>query len=153
MKLEQAIQQEKFASESHKAFLNVLYASSLINTIQLRFFKQHSLSPEQYNVLRILRGQYPQPAKIGLLQERMLDKMSNASRLVEKLKQKELLTRTACCDDRRQMDVLITKKGLDLLKKLDPDVNLFNQKIKGISETDFKHLNAILDKLCIELNT
>ena len=147
MRLEKAIKQTKFVSQQQKAFLNLFYLSGLMRSAQARFFKQHDLSPEQYNILRILRGQYPNPANIGLLQDRMLDKMSNASRLVEKLKQKALVTREECPKDRRQVEVLITKEGLDLLTALDPSIRSFETDFKGLNEDELILLNELLGKL------
>lgn len=147
MRLEEAIKQTKFVSQQQKAFLNLFYLSGLMKSAQARFFKQHDLSPEQYNILRILRGQYPNPANIGLLQDRMLDKMSNASRLVEKLKQKSLLSREECPKDRRQVEVLITQAGLDLLENLDPAIRSFEMDFRGLNEVELMKLNELLDKL------
>jgi DNA-binding MarR family transcriptional regulator len=147
MRLEEAIKQTKFVSQQQKAFLNLFYLSGLMKSAQARFFKQHDLSPEQYNILRILRGQYPNPANIGLLQDRMLDKMSNASRLVEKLKQKSLLSREECPKDRRQVEVLITKSGLELLEYLDPAIRSFETDFRGLKEDELIKLNELLDKL------
>jgi DNA-binding MarR family transcriptional regulator len=147
MRLEEAIKQTKFVSQQQKAFLNLFYLSGLMKSAQARFFKQHDLSPEQYNILRILRGQYPNPANIGLLQDRMLDKMSNASRLVEKLKQKSLLSREECPKDRRQVEVLITQSGLDLLEYLDPAIRSFEMDFRGLNEEELIKLNELLDKL------
>ena len=147
MTLEDSIKQTKFRSEHHKMLLNIIYSAGIIQVEQERFFKQYDLSPQQYNVLRILRGQHPKPASIGLLQERMLDKMSNASRLVEKLKQKKLLTRDACENDRRQMDVCITPQGLELLASLDDKFSDVEQKLSVLSIEEAQNLNKLLDKL------
>ncbi len=147
MQLEESIKQSKFKSIHHKMLLNVIYSAGLIQSEQARFFKQYDLSPQQYNVLRILRGQHPNPASVGLLQERMLDQMSNASRLVEKLKQKNLLTRNACENDRRQMDVCITKEGLNLLAEIDGKFEDFEKKLAVLTQDEAKTLNQLLDKL------
>lgn len=147
MNIETAIQQKSFRSEYEKLLVNLLYTSGWLQAHQVRYFKRYDLSPEQYNVLRILRGQYPKAISVTLVQERMLDKMSNASRLVEKLKSKELLSRTTCSKDRRQVDVKITDKGLELLARIDKerkDITAFSATIK-MSEA--KTLNQLLDKL------
>ena len=109
--------------------------------------KSYGITPQQFNILRILRGQHGKPATIGILQERMLDKMSNASRLVEKLKQKALVDRKECPQDRRQMDVLITDKGLQLLKEIDTTIEKNQLFLNGISESEAQYMNEILDKL------
>ncbi len=147
MQLETSIRQTKFKSVHHKMLLNIIYSAGVIQAEQARFFKHYDLSPQQYNVLRILRGQHPNPASVGLLQERMLDQMSNASRLVEKLKQKNLLTRNACENDRRQMDVCITKHGLNLLLDIDDKFESFEKKLAVLNEDEANTLNQLLDKL------
>jgi DNA-binding MarR family transcriptional regulator len=127
--------------------LNLIYTAGLINAGQTRFFKAYDLSPQQYNVLRILRGQHPNPASVGLVQERMLDQMSNASRLIDKLKAKKLLTRKECKNDRRQMDVTISEEGLKLLALIDDKFEEFEQKLCCVSDEEAAELNLILDKL------
>jgi DNA-binding MarR family transcriptional regulator len=147
MILEKAIKQSKFKDEHHKMLLNLIYTAGLINAEQARFFKNYDLSPQQYNVLRILRGQYPNPASVGLVQERMLDQMSNASRLIEKLKQKKLLTRRECKEDRRQVDIIVTEDGLTLLKSIDKAFEEFEKRLTSIAMEEAKQLNTLLDKL------
>ena len=147
MILEKAIQQTKFKNANHKVILNLVYTAGLVQAEQARFFKQYDLSPQQYNVLRILRGQHPNPVCVGLVQERMLDQMSNASRLIEKLKLKNLLTRKECKEDRRQVDVAITKDGLDLLSEIDKEFNKFEAYINCLDIQEANQLNALLDKL------
>ncbi len=147
MKLEDEIKQKKFKSERHKMVVNVLFTNNWLNTISLKILKPHNISPQQYNILRILRGQYPNPASVNLLIDRMLDKMSNASRLVEKLKQKGLVERKQCISDRRQVDVIITDKGLALLEELDTSMNDLNDHTNNVTEDEARELNRIMDKL------
>jgi DNA-binding MarR family transcriptional regulator len=147
MKLEDAIKQTAFKSEEERLVINLMYTSGWLSSEQNRFFKRFHISSQQYNVLRILRGQYPDPASVGLIQERMLDKMSNASRLIEKLKQKKLIKRSECSKDRRQVDVLVTQEGLLLLEEIDK----LSDEMNGICDTlnlnEKKTLNKLLDKL------
>ena len=146
MRLEEEIKQKKFKSEKHKAVLNIIYTANWLKAHHARFLKDYEISPEQYNILRILRGQHPKPATINLLIDRMLDKMSNASRLVEKLRMKGHVERRANEKDRRAVDVAITKKGLDLLSKLDVIVN--DLEMPGqLAEDQALILNSILDKI------
>ncbi|OYU97180.1 MAG: MarR family transcriptional regulator [Bacteroidetes bacterium B1(2017)] len=147
MKLEDSIKQSRFKTEHHKLLLNLIYTAGLVSAQQARFFKAFDLSNQQYNVLRILRGQHPNPASVGLVQERMLDQMSNASRLIDKLKAKKLLTRRECKEDRRQMDVMITDEGLKLLERIDETFGTFENTLLGIDEKDAKVLNDLLDRL------
>lgn len=146
-RLEEAIQQKSFKDPFNKAVVNILYTNSYIVTRQNKLFKPYELSPEQYNVLRILRGQHPDPITVSSIQDRMLNKMSNASRLVEKLKLKALIDRKECPADRRQVDVTITPKGLKLLDVLEESINQFNKEIISLSEEEVDTLNNLLDKL------
>ena len=118
-KIEEAIKQSEFKDSYNKAVVNLLYTHSYLVSFQTAVLKPMDLSPEQYNVLRILRGQQGKPATIAAIQDRMLNTMSNASRLVDKLQAKELVKRDECPENRRKVDVLITEKGLRLLEFLE----------------------------------
>ena len=147
MKLEDEITQRKFRNPKHKLTVNIIYTYGWLNNNHQRIFKAHGITPQQYNILRILRGQHPMPATIKLLKERMLDKMSDASRIVEKLRQKGLVTRLISRHDRRHCDVFISKKGLKLLSELDGRSGDFDKFLNSISNKDAEKLNALLDKL------
>ncbi len=147
MELEKEIQQARFESEYHKLMLNILFTSNWLSLKHMQRLKPYGLSPQQFNILRILRGQYPQSATITLLTERMLDKSSNASRLVEKLRLKELVERCECPEDRRAVNVKITQKGLDLLKKLDRLASAMNKDLETLSEEEARIVNQALDKM------
>lgn len=147
MKLEEEIKQKKFGSQRHKAVINLMYTGSWVYSINKGILKNYNLSPEQYNVLRILRGQYPNPSTVMLLNERMLDKMSNVSRIVEKLRLKDLLIRKECPTDRRQVDITITEEGLDLLHEIDEETNVSEEALKNLSEKEAAKLNELLDKV------
>jgi DNA-binding MarR family transcriptional regulator len=147
MKLDDEIKQKTFQNEHQRAILNIIYTASWVNNNMARFLKPFDLTPQQYNVLRILRGQIPKPATISLLQDRMLDKMSNASRLVDKLKTKNLVERNECPNDRRQMDVLINEKGITLMKEIDTKFTDIDKQYDTISKEEAVMLSIILDKL------
>ncbi|GAB2623201.1 MarR family winged helix-turn-helix transcriptional regulator [Belliella aquatica] len=147
MRIEEAIKQKEFKDPFNKVVVNLLYTSSYIVSNQSSLFKPLALSPEQYNVLRILRGQNGKPITVSSIQDRMLNKMSNASRLVEKLKQKDFVVREECPSDRRQVDIMITDKGLAILKELESAVYDFNKQIVHLSEEETIQLNTLLDKL------
>ncbi|PRY16548.1 DNA-binding MarR family transcriptional regulator [Pontibacter ummariensis] len=147
MKIEEEIKQPTFKSEYHKAYINMVYTSGWLQQDQAAKFKPFGVTLQQYNVLRILRGQHPKPATISLLIERMLDKTSNASRIVDKLEAKELVTRKQCPSDRRTVDVLITEKGLELLKQMDPMEAGEGAGIRNLTEEEAEQLNALLDKI------
>lgn len=146
-KIEDAIQQKEFKDPFNKAVVNLIFTHSYLVTSQNGLFKPHDLSPEQYNVLRILRGQNGVPTTVSSIQERMLNKMSNASRLVEKLKLKELVRRDECPKDRRQVDVVITEKGLEILKLLEVQVEEGNRTMINLTKDEVTQLNDLLDKL------
>lgn len=147
MKLEEEIKQKKFTSEYEKLVVNVLFTGNWMNLENTKYLKSFGLTLPQYNILRILRGQYPQPATVNLLIERMLDKSSNASRIVDRLLLKNLVTRRICKKDRRSVDVTITEKGLELLKKIDGEQIFWREKFNTITKDEAKNLNALLDKL------
>lgn len=147
MGLEKDIQQEKFASEHEKAAVNILFTGSWLHNMNAGRLKSHGLTPEQFNVLRILRGSHPKSLRLSDITCRMIDKNSNATRLVEKLRVKSLLKRERCLDNRRQVDVFITDKGLSVLKKIDLEDASWLARLKSITRSEALELNRILDKL------
>ncbi|GIV59339.1 MarR family transcriptional regulator [Rhodocaloribacter litoris] len=147
MRIEEAIKQKRFKSEYHKLALNLMYTGSWLQTLSLRGLKPHGLSPQQYNILRILRGQHPDPVTVQAIKERMLDRMSNVSRLVEKLRQKGLLVRRTCPHDRRAVDVVITQAGLDLLERIDREEAVWLEALHTLSPEEARRLNELLDKV------
>lgn len=147
MKLEEEIKQSKFRNEYHKLAVNIFYTYSWLLNLQSKLFKKFKITSNQYNILRILRGQYPNPATINLLKDRMIDKMSDASRLVERLRKKGLVKRELCENDRRRVDVIITDKGLKLLSDIDKLNDEYDSFFKNLSLTESKTLNDLLDKL------
>lgn len=147
MRIEDEIKQAHFPNVYEKMVINLLFTSSWLNGHQLQWLKPHGISPQQYNILRILRGQHPAPARIQLLKERMLDKMSNVSRLVEKLRLKGLLERHTCDNDRRAVDVLITQKGLNLLTVIDKQITEGLARFHTLTPEEAHQLSNLLDKL------
>lgn len=144
---EEIKQQKKFTSEYEKAMVNILYTGSWLHNTHAAQLKKHDITPEQYNVLRILRGSYPKPLMLGEVSCRMLDKNSNATRLVEKLRQKGLVKRELCPTNRRQVDIVVTEKGLSMLTKIDNESGEWLDTLKNITKTEAQELNRILDKL------
>jgi len=127
--------------------LNLIYTTNWLTSKQDSLFKDSGITVQQYNVLRILRGQYPNPCSIKLIKERMLDRMSDTSRIVDKLYTKKLLERNECPNDRRSVNVVISNQGLELLKSLDYVDDLSKQNLKSLSEKEIDILNDLLDKL------
>jgi DNA-binding MarR family transcriptional regulator len=147
MSIEQDIKQSNFKSPYSKAVVNIIYTNNWLASLQVDILKPFDLTLQQYNVLRILRGQYPQPITVIAIIERMLDKMSNASRLVDKLLAKELVIRRECPNDRRAVDVLITEKGLALLTETDVLVSKWEEQLHGLTPEEALQLSDLLDKL------
>ena len=148
MKLEEEIKQDKgFRDQYHKTFINIVYTAAAIKLKAKKTLKAHGISVEQYNVLRILRGQHPKTISVKLIQERMLDKSFNASRLVERLRENGLVARHESKVDRRKVEVFITKKGLKLLADADQDVDNQHNVLRFIPEENLEVLNEILDRL------
>ncbi|MBU2494090.1 MAG: MarR family transcriptional regulator [Bacteroidetes bacterium] len=148
MKLEEEIKQNiPFGNEYTKLAVNILYTHGWLSNLQSEYLKKYLITTSQYNILRILRGQHPKPASINLLKERMLDKMSDASRLVDRLVTKELVERKVCINDRRKVEVIITAKGLELLTALEKIEDEQKNILKNLSIDEAKTLNKLLDKL------
>ena len=147
MKLEDEIKQSKFRNEQHKLNVNIIYTYGWLSNLQSRLLSESGLTSNQFNILRILRGQHPKPATINLLKERMLDKMSDASRLVERLRAKGLVSRSLSSEDRRRVDVSITEKGLRVLSEIDKLDAKSDSVFERLSPQEVKVLNDLLDKL------
>jgi DNA-binding MarR family transcriptional regulator len=147
MELEKEIKQTQFVSEIQKAVLNILFTSSWLNGLSTRCLKPFDISPQQYNVLRILRGSYPCSLMLNEISSRMIDRMSNATRLVEKLKQKGLCNRVLNEQNRRQVAISITETGLKMLLVIDQEMKKQRKDFEKITETEAQELSRILDKL------
>lgn len=147
MSLSQDIKQKEFRNEYHKAILNILYTHNYLVTRMNEVFKKFDLTRQQFNVLRILRGQYPSYASINLIKERMLDRMSDTSRMVERLRLKGLISRTACKSDKRSVEIRITSRGLALLGTMEDSVNSCERFLHNLDIRETMLLNELLDKM------
>ena len=148
MKLEQAIQQSSFTSNDQKLTLNFIYTYNNFKEDQKNFFKPYDITPQQYNVLRILRGAYPNPYTTSQVRDRMLDKMSDASRIVERLVKKGLVNRTTTKSDKRLVDVVISDNGLNLLSSIDkPLENEMSGTFARFTEEEREIFTILLDKM------
>lgn len=147
MKIEEVIKSTVPMDDSKKIILNILYTHNVIIENFNEILKPYEISGEQYNVLRILRGQKGHPANMCVIQERMLAKTSNTTRLVDKLLLKNFVTREVCPENRRKIEVSITQKGLDVLIELDPKVNAHEQFFsKNLNDDEIITLNHLLEK-------
>jgi len=147
MRLEDAIKQKKFDNEYEKAVVNILFTASWLESSNLQRMKPFGITSQQYNVLRILRGSYPNKLMLNDIACRMIDKNSNATRLVEKLRLKKLVTREQNKENRRQVDIAITPLGLDLLAAIDKVSDDWFNKFNTLNNQEIKQLNTLLDKL------
>jgi len=147
MTIEDVIKSTTPMPAARRTVLNIMYTQSLMAEQMLEIMKPYDLSGEQYNVLRILRGQKGKPANMSTIQERMIAKSSNTTRLIDKLLLKELVTREVCPANRRKMEILITEKGLALLAELDPKVDAHEDQFsENLSASEMEQLNTLLEK-------
>lgn len=148
MNIEKEIQQDEFINEFQKAHLNILITASWLNSKSNDILKPYDITWQQFNILRVLRGMSPQPATIKILTSKMIDKMSNASRLVEKLRKKEYVTRVEDTSDRRKVKITLTDKGKILLIQISQKIDATMDKSKwAISSDEAKELNELLDRI------
>lgn len=148
MKLEEELKQTKpFKSEIQKLILNISVTSSWLNTLFAERLKPYDLSPHQYNVLRILKGKHPECYCNQEITQRMIDKSSNATRIVDKLLEKKLVSRTKDKSDRRLVNIKITDNGIKLLVEIDKTPFAERMKLKSFNEEKAKLMNEWLDEL------
>lgn len=147
MSLNEDIRQERFESDHHQAVVNILFTSRWLYNLQAHHLKAYGITPEQFNVLRILRGSHPRAMKLADITCRMIDKSSNATRLVDKLRQKRMVSQKICPANRRQLDIHITAEGLRTLKAIDKSMAPWSAVMGGISDREARALSRILDKI------
>lgn len=141
------IKQSQFIDARHECMVNILYTASCLNLKHTQFLKDFDLTPPQFNVLRILRGQKGNALSVCSIMERMLDKSSNASRIIDKLVVKRLVERTVNPQDRRAVDILITEQGLELLSQIDRQEQNLIIGVDSLSNDDAIQLNQLLNKI------
>ncbi len=146
MGISEELKQSKFQSEESKAIVNIIFTGNWMTQRQHELLKPFGLTVQQYNVLRILKGQKGNPMTVLAITERMMDKMSNASRLVDKLLEKKLVLRRECPQDRRAVDVIILPAGIELVEKIDLVQNKWGENFKKIDPDKLQALNEILDE-------
>ena len=146
MGISEDLKQRNFNSETSKSVVNIIFTGNWMMQQMNELLKPFGLTPQQYNVLRILRGQQNNPMTVLGITERMLDKMSNASRLVDKLLEKKLVLRRECPKDRRAVDIIILPAGLALLEEIDQVQNRWEMNFKGIGQDKMGQLNELLDE-------
>jgi DNA-binding MarR family transcriptional regulator len=147
MGIEDEIKQARFASEHEKFIVNIALTQSQLNANFQRMLKPLGISMQQFNVLRILKGKDPEAVCLADISCRMVDKMSNASRLVDKLFQKGLVQRETCAQDRRQIDVTLTDAGKDILNQANVVVGDAIQRFKSVPKKQLEKANDALDNI------
>ena len=147
MRIDEEIQSSKFEDNYHKAVINIAYTDGWLSNLFRCKFEKYNLTQQQFNILRILRGQYPKPATVNLLKERMIDKMSDISRIVDRLVQKGLVSRCTNNKDRRAVDIRISDLGLETLDKMDKEFKTKDFLKDNLSEEDAGKLSDLLDKM------
>lgn len=147
MGIDQDIHQTRFRNEYQKASINLIYTYNWMAERSKEFFAPEDITPQQFNILRILRGSYPQPLSTLQIRERMLDKMSDTSRIVDRLINKGLVKKVTCKADRRLVDITITEKGKKLLERLDERQNEMDGILGNLSKREAIVLSDLLDKI------
>jgi DNA-binding MarR family transcriptional regulator len=147
MSIDEEIKSTNFEDNYHKAVINIGYTWGWLNNTFKCRFEKHKLTNQQFNVLRILRGQYPNPATVNLIKERMIDKMSDASRIVDRLVQKGLVSRCTNNKDRRAVDIRISDEGLKILSIMDKEFKTKELLRNNMTEEEAGKLSELLDKL------
>jgi DNA-binding MarR family transcriptional regulator len=149
MGIEQDIQQPNFRNEFQKMGINLLFTANWLNEQIGKMLAEEGVTQQQYNILRILRGSAT-PLSTLKIRERMLDKMSDTSRIVDRLIAKELVVKNTCEKDKRLVDITLSPKGLSLVDQLDQYNERIDALLKGINESEAKTMNQILDKIRID---
>jgi DNA-binding MarR family transcriptional regulator len=146
MSLENEINQHKFRNEYQKSAINIVYTYNWLTERMYKVFDQWEITSQQFNILRILRGA-GEPLSTLQIRQRMLDRMSDTSRIVDRLVIKGLVKKSVCKNDRRLVDVVITDKGRKLLEQLDEYNDQLDDVMKNLTESEARTLNELLDKL------
>lgn len=146
MKIEEEIKQPKFKNPYQKVAVNLIYTANWLESKQQDFFKPFGITPSQYNILRILRGQRPNKISGAEIKSRMLDKNSDIPRLLNRLIRKKLITKSPCPIDKRAADIAITGEGLEVLSKIDTHIDLSEQTSIRLTKDEAAHLSDLLDK-------
>lgn len=147
MRLEDEIKQYTFRNCHQKLLINLFYTYNILSTRMQELLKGENLTMQQFNILRILRGQHPNPATNSLVKERMLDKNSDVTRIIDRMVRDGFVERKSCKADRRRVDITITDKGLAALARIDERDDQMDSISKGLSDQEALLLNEMLDKL------
>lgn len=147
VKLELVIQSSKFRNEVHKAGLNILYTAWWLKTVTTRELKKFGLTHEQFNVLRILKGKYPEEMCVRDVASRMIEKSSNVPRIIDRLELKKLVNRSTSLIDKRETVITLTQAGITMLDKCNVTVNVLFDELLPINNEEARALNELLEKV------
>jgi len=147
MGIEKEIHQQAFRNNRQKAIINLLYTYGWVIEKIKAFLAQEDITHQQFNILRILRGAHPEPLSTLQIRERMLDKMSDTSRIVDRLVVKGLVKKVTCGKDKRLVDITITERGQQLLQRLDAEGDHIDDIMSSLTEQEAETLSQLLDKL------
>ncbi|MEX0679958.1 MAG: MarR family transcriptional regulator [Balneolales bacterium] len=147
MSLENEVKQPKFRNNRHRAVVNVLFTYSNVASRLQKILNSYNLTLQQFNILRILRRQYPEPACNCTLRDQMFDARSDVTRIVDRLIKENLVMRDHCTHDRRKVNITITSKGLNILKDMDPLNEQMDGVMASLTEQELSELNRLLDKI------
>ena len=147
MEIEKVIKQTRFRDSYRKALVNLLYTSNHFRDINQAIFKKYEIQGQHYNLLRILKGKYPDPVTPGYIKEVMLDKGTDLTRLIDKLQRKGWVERKVCSKNKRQMDVSISSLGINLLESITEEVSIQDDLNKRLTEDEYETLSQLLDKM------
>jgi DNA-binding MarR family transcriptional regulator len=145
--IKEELKQSNFRNPHQQVQVNIIYTSGWIQSEHMQIFKQYGLSHQQYNVLRILKGSYPEALSLGSIKSRMLDRMSDTSRVVERLRKTGLLKRNVAANDRRVARIIITEKGLKLLDEMKSKEAEMDKMTGNLSNEEAELLSSLLDKI------
>lgn len=146
MKIEEEIKESKFRDHYQRVIVNLLFTSNWMQSKLQNFFKDYDITTQQFNILRILRGQQPNKISGVEIKSRMLDRNSDIPRLLDRLLKKKLIEKSQCASDKRAGEIAITQTGLDLLARIENDFNEMERNALGISEQEALQLSNLLDK-------
>ncbi|HEX8462185.1 MAG TPA: MarR family transcriptional regulator [Segetibacter sp.] len=146
MQIEKEVPKNYFRNQGHKAMVNILFTSNWMIERVKNFLEDEDITPQQYNILRILQNS-EKPLSTLKIREQMLDKMSDTSRIVERLLKKDLVNKQLCSTDKRLVDVTISKKGVQVLQRLDERADQLDSVVSNLNVEDLDNLNLLLDKI------
>jgi DNA-binding MarR family transcriptional regulator len=144
--IEEEIKQTVFVNSHQKVMLNIIYTASWLDNKHRAFFKQFGITTQQFNILRILKGQYPSKISGTEIKSRMLDQNSDVSRLLDRMILKELISKSQCPNDKRSDDVILSDKGLKLLQKINKEIDAIEKPVTQLSDEEATQLSLLLDK-------